>query len=182
MKILLLAASLRKDSFNKKLIAVVGHLLPADFEIEMLDFNLYQAPSYHGDLEVASGVPSQALTFGEKLKSAGAIIIASPEYNFSTPGTLKNLIDWVSRLRPMPWVNKPIFLISASPSLSGGKSGLLATSLTLEACNAYVFPEKFFLSSADQAFSDNGDFKDAKLKENLNKVLGRFLSYVKKFM
>jgi NAD(P)H-dependent FMN reductase len=162
-KILLLAASLRGDSCNRKLIHVADQVLkPINCDAQVLNFSDFNAPLYNGDIEESTGVPSNINHFAQILQSAKGLIIASPEYNYSTPAPLKNLIDWTSRIKPMPLAKKPILLLSASPSLVGGSRGLLATEVTLLACGAYVFPRTFSLSNAYDAFDEQLSLKDEK--------------------
>lgn len=181
MKILMFAAALRKDSANKKLIRVVADLLQdLKCQIDLAEFSEFDMPLYNGDLQQSSGLPEGAKKFIQRFKDAGALIISSPEYNFSTPGTLKNLIDWVSRDSPNPFSRKQILLMSASPSLVGGNRGLWATRIPLEACGAFVFPEMFSLANAYQAFTEDGKLKDHNLLERLHGNLMCFLEVVKK--
>jgi len=181
MKILLLAASLREGSCNKKLINVIAKLSEQQkINIEKLDFADFLAPLYNGDVEEKSGLPDAARKFITQLKSADGLIISSPEYNFSTPGTLKNLIDWVSRSNPMAWLKYPIMLCSASPALAGGNRGLLQTVTALQcACNANVFPPMFSLSDAYEAFNTDGSLKDKSLEQKLAKNITEFVIFVR---
>lgn len=177
MKIFLFAAALRKDSYNKKLISVVNEFLKKNqIETDLADFSGFNMPLYDGDIEETSGLPPGALDFKRRLEQADATIISSPEYNFSVPGTLKNLIDWISRARPMPWKKKNILLLSASPSLVGGVRGLWHLRVPLEGCGSFVYPDMFSLASADEAFNENNLLKDAKLNSRLEKLVSEFIS------
>jgi Predicted flavoprotein len=180
MKILLMAASVRQDSCNKKLINLIGKLsVQQKTEIEILDFANFLAALYNGDAEEKSGLPETVQNFVAKLKQADGLIISSPEYNFSTPGTLKNLIDWVSRAKPMPWLKYPIMLCSASPSLVGGNRGLLHTAAVLQCCcQAHVFPAMFSLANAYETFLEDGSLKDKKLEQMLVKNIAEFIKFV----
>src|ERR1043166_7800824 len=104
MKLLMFAASLRKDSFNKQLITVAADCIRerGDVEIDLAHFSEFHAPIYNADDQNTTGFPQGISHFVDRLLKADGLIISSPEYNFSTPGTLKNLIDWVSRITPMP--------------------------------------------------------------------------------
>lgn len=180
MKIMLMAASLRKDSVNKKLIHLVDNLLKQQgIACDLADMAEFDMPLYDGDLQDREGIPAGAKQFIARMHAADGLIIASPEYNFSIPGTLKNLIDWVSRAQPMPWTKQNIALMSASPSLVGGNRGLWHTRVPLEACGANVYSDMFSLSSAYSAFNENGQFVDAKLQERLNNTLVGFVHFAK---
>jgi len=177
MKWLLLAGSMRKESVNKKLMKIVENRVGAlGVQAESVAFESIEMPLYNGDLEEAKGVPEGIQTFAKKLAAADAWVISSPEYNFSVPGTLKNLIDWLSRVKPVPFKGKKILLLSASPSLVGGNRGLLALRVPLEACGGFVYPTMFSLSSAYEAFTENNSFVDPKNEKRLEAFLKEFSS------
>lgn len=179
MKLLMFAASLSKGSCNKKLIHVAEQIARSQgITVDHADFAEFSAPLYNADIQNNIGFPDEITHFTKKLQSAEGLVISSPEYNFSTPGTLKNLIDWVSRLNPMPWKGYPILLMSASPSLVGGNRGLWATRIPLECCGSFVFPDMFSLSAAYTAFDDDGQLKDKNLLDRLQKNITDFASYV----
>lgn len=176
-KIILMAASTRKDSLNKKLALNAHRILAAQFaqhQVELLSMNDFVMPVYDGDLEAQSGVPAAVQSLGNKILEADAIVISTPEYNGSIPGTFKNAIDWVSRLKPMPWGGKKLLLLSASPGAFGGIRGLWHTRVPLEALGVFVFPEMFALPSAHTLFDESGKLKDAGTEERLRLLLGKF--------
>jgi chromate reductase len=180
MKLLLFAASLRKESWNKKLIQLTTKLLLTGHEIDLAELEEFDMPLYNADVQTQSGLPENTKKFIARMKKSDAIIISSPEYNFSTPGILKNLIDWVSRDNPMPWKGQHILLMSASISVVGGNRGLWHTRVPLESCGAFVFPDMFSLASAQNAFDAEGELNDKKLQERLKINLTEFLNYLKK--
>lgn len=121
VKILVFSASLRAESLNTRLATLAAasierHGATADLA-SMRDFD---APSYDGDLEAAEGMPPGPQAFRERLAASHGFVIASPEYNASIPGVIKNAIDWVSRARPHPFNERHGLLVSASPSMVGG--------------------------------------------------------------
>lgn len=174
MKILAFAASLRRDSYNKKLVRLAAELARrAGAQIDLADFREFEMPIFDGDLNAEVGLPPGAAELKRRVESADALLIASPEYNYSIGGPLKNAIDWVSRARPMPWKGKTIYLLAASPSPIGGIRGLWQTRIPLEGCGSIVFPEMFALSHADKAFNEEGRLVDPALRERLEReVLG----------
>ncbi|MFA6409111.1 MAG: NAD(P)H-dependent oxidoreductase [Gammaproteobacteria bacterium] len=182
MNILIMAASLRRDSYNKKLAAVIQNILKTqNHTVTELNFADFLAPFYNADEQDSKGIPQVVSQFAQKMLSHDALILISPEYNYSTPGILKNLIDWISRMRPMPFAKYPIMLASASPAMAGGNRGLLQTLTTLQAaCGAYVFPSMFSLSQADKAFTANNQLQDPALVETLSKVLVEFSKFTSK--
>jgi chromate reductase len=178
MKVLAFAASLRKDSLNRKLIRIAAeHLKRQGVEVDLADFHEFDMPLYDGDIQDTTGLPAGALEFSKRLKAADALLISSPEYNYSLPGTLKNLIDWVSRERPtIAFRGKTTQLLSASMSPVGGVRGLWQLRIPLEGLGAFVCPDMFALAEADDAFStDEKSLNDAKLEERLAKMLSSFV-------
>jgi chromate reductase, NAD(P)H dehydrogenase (quinone) len=179
-KILLMAASTRKESYNKELINLIGKMAnKQEIEVLKLNFNDFSLPLYDGNLEEKSGLPFAATMFIAEMKNSEGLILASPEYNFSIPGTIKNLIDWVSREKTMPWSKYPIMLCSASPSPVGGNRGLLHTATVLQSCcGAYVFPSMFSLANAHEVFTDDGSLKDNVLEQRLIKNITEFINFI----
>lgn len=183
MKLLLLAASFRKDSVNKKMIRLAEKMVKElGHQVDHAEFNEFQMPLYNADIQNNEGFPPTVTQFIERMHNADGIILSSPEYNYSIPGTLKNLIDWVSRVQPMPWNQRRILLLSASPSLVGGNRGLWATRVPLETCGSIVYPDMFSLATAYEAFDDNGQLKDAKLQQRLSEIIRNFISFTEKLM
>ena len=104
MNVLVFAASLRRESLNRKLAALAAEMARAEgAEVDFAEFRTFDVPSYDGDMNEREGFPAGALELKTRLERNDATIIAVPEYNYSIPGAFKNLIDWVSRARPMPW-------------------------------------------------------------------------------
>ncbi len=176
MRILAFAASLRRASLNKKLVALAADCArSAGAEVDLAEFRDFELPIYDGDLDASGGLPPGGLELKRRLEGADALLIAAPEYNYSVAGPLKNAIDWVSRARPMPWRGKSIFLMSASPSPMGGIRGLWQTRIPLEGCGALVFPDMFALPHANEAFDDAGRLRDPKLAERLQREVVGFV-------
>ncbi|MFA6036902.1 MAG: NAD(P)H-dependent oxidoreductase [Legionellales bacterium] len=178
MRIFMFAAALRAESTNKKLINIAADLAKkAGHEVDLAEFSEFMLPLYDGDMETNQGIPQIAKDFAARMQQANAVIISSPEYNHSTPGTLKNLIDWVSRIQPSPWKNQYILLLSASPAMVGGNRGLWATRIPLECCGSFVYPDMFSLSNAYTAFDQNNQLLDKKLTERLQGLIKDFAQH-----
>jgi len=176
MKVLAFAASLRRASLNRQLIAVASDMARlAGAEVDLADFREFELPIYDGDLDAASGLPPGGAELRRRLERVDAVMMACPEYNYSIGGPLKNAIDWVSRARPMPWRGKSIYLMSASPSPMGGIRGLWQTRIPLEGCGALVFPDMFALSHANEAFDGSGRLRDAGLADRLRRDVVGFV-------
>ncbi len=176
---LCVSLSLRKDSFNTQLLKLAENLIKTTegFSCTSIDLNHYLMPAYNADIQMNQGFPKTSDALAEKIKVTDGLIIASPEYNFSYPGHFKNVLDWLSRYRPMPWVNKAVLLMSASPSLVGGNRGLWHLRVPFEATNAFVYPDMFSLASAHEAFNDKGELKDLAMAERLAANVRGFLKF-----
>lgn len=179
MKILAFAASLRKESYNRKLIAQASGILRATpgIGLDHADFREFEMPIYDGDLEENSGIPNGGKEFIRRIQSANALVISTPEYNGGIPGTLKNAIDWASRVDPIPFDGKPVLLIGASPGGFGAVRGLWHTRVPLEAIGTFVYPEMFGLPRAHQAFDESGNFIDPKNHDRLSGLIGDFIQF-----
>ena len=179
LRVLILGASLREGSLNERLASlaavsverwggIVDHATMADVD----------CPSYDGDDEKAGRMPDGARELCRRLKGADAFILASPEYNASMPGYLKNAIDWTSRFRPQPFNGKQTLLLSASPSMVGGNRGLWSLRIPLEHLGARVYPDMFSLAQAHQAFTGEGRIADGMLQKRFDDTLRCFLDLV----
>ena len=176
LKVLVFAASLRAESLNRKLaVLAAGVAEQAGASVDLASMSEFDVPLYDGDLEKADGIPPGAYELQRRLLASDAFILASPEYNASMPGTIKNLIDWASRFRPQPFDSRHGLLISASPSLAGGNRGLWTLRMPLEHLGARIFPDMFSLAMAHKAF-EGDDIADAALRARFDKNIQAFLS------
>lgn len=171
--ILAFAGSLRKDSWNKKILpfAVEG-ARKAGAEVTVIDLRDFQMPIYDQDIEDASGLPENALKLKKIFKEHQGLLLACPEYNSSITGVLKNTIDWISR--PVdkedglePFKNKLALLISASPGALGGLRCLVHVRAILGNIGVTVLPEQRAVGKVHEAFLEDGSMKDAKTQEAL---------------
>jgi chromate reductase, NAD(P)H dehydrogenase (quinone) len=179
VRVLVFAASLRQGSLNDRLASLAARVI-ADKGgtpdlAAMLEFD---CPAYDGDVERDEGVPAGAEQLRDRLAGADAFMIASPEYNASFPGVLKNIIDWVSRIRPQPFNGKQGMLLSASPSMVGGNRGLWALRVPLEHLGARVYPDMFSLAQAHEAFDASGRIGNATLQSRFETTIECFLDLV----
>src|ERR671917_1046156 len=117
--VIAICGSLRKGSFNRMLMQALPGLAPAGMSITeappFADFPLYNADEHN-----ATGIPASVTTLADAVRAADGVIFVTPEYNFSTPGGLKNAIDWVSRFKDQPFKDKPVAIQSAATGLLGG--------------------------------------------------------------
>ncbi|NLB17454.1 MAG: NAD(P)H-dependent oxidoreductase [Syntrophomonadaceae bacterium] len=158
IKILGFTGSLRRNSYNKAALRAAGELLPEGAILEIVD--LAPIPFFNEDLE-AEGVPQVVADFKDKIATADALLICTPEYNYSIPPVLKNALDWASRGRDNPLNDKPTAIMSASQGLFGGARAQyhlrqVAVILNLRLLNR---PEVFIMSAAKK-FDQDGKLID----------------------
>jgi chromate reductase len=179
VRVLLFSASLRADSLNTRLALLARRVIERHAAtVDSATMRDFDGPSYDQDLETREGLPPGPRELNRRLEATDAFVIASPEYNASIPGHLKNAIDWVSRARPQPFNARHGLLMSASPSMAGGNRGLWSLRIPLEHLGARVFPDMFSLARAHQAFTDDGALADQKLGVRFEQNLVAFLDLV----
>ncbi len=174
-KILVFAGSARRDSFNRKLAAVAARgAEEAGAEVTLVNLGDFNMPIYHGDLEESDGIPAGALAFKKLLLEHDGLLIASPEYNSSISPLLKNSIDWASRAEsddepPLAaYRGKIAAIMSASPGGLGGLRGLVVLRMLLENIGVMVLPKQRAISSAYEAFDEDGDLKDERERKGIH--------------
>lgn len=177
MRILAFAGSYRGGSLNRKLLANAVEALRGRAEIDLLDLREVAMPIYDGDLEARDGLPDGAKRFRERIAAADALLVATPEYNNSIPGGLKNAVDWASRPPDQPFKGKPALLLSASPGQFGGVRAVLALRQVLTALMAVVIPNTVSVSHADQAFDAGGALKDQRQRATVERACAELLRF-----
>lgn len=162
-----ISGSLRKGATNRLLIREAGRLYGGEF-IEA-DLHL---PLYDGDLEQAEGVPEKVQTLADQIVDAEAVVIASPEYNQSFSGVIKNALDWVSRVKGSPWRDKPVAIMSAAAGRAGGARANYALRLAMTPFRPRLLtgPEVLVASSGSE-FDDNGRFKTERYETTLTELM-----------
>lgn len=185
-KILAFAGSLRKDSWNKKIVQIAaGGARKAGAEITFLDFRELPMPIYDGDLHEAEGFHPNAEQFQQILLAHDGLLISTPEYNASLPAVLKNAFDWASRARGelklgAAFAGKVAGIMSASPGSFGGIRCLGHLRDVLSILGVHVLPQEFAVSSVHQAIDESGVHKDAKMQGLLEKHGANVAETIKK--
>ena len=175
MKVLAISGSLRRDSHNTVLARAAAELLPPSAELEIFE-GLKAVEPYDEDDDVGSG-PSGAARLREAIDSADAILIATPEYNSSIPGQLKNAIDWASRpLGKNALWGKPAAVVGASTGMFGAIWSQAEVRKALSASGARVIESDLPVGHADQAFTDDGRLADVELRERYIEILDELLA------
>ena len=181
MKLLAFSGSIRKDSLNTKLVTIACDIArKKGTEVKIIDLADFEMPLYNGDIEEKQGIPTAANKLKDLFNNVDGIIISAPEYNFSVSGVLKNAIDWTSRIRPQPFKQKHMLLMSASPSMVGGNRGLWSLRIPLEALGAFVYPDMFSLAVAHEAFDATGGLKEPSLLNILKSNVESFVDHIAK--
>jgi NAD(P)H-dependent FMN reductase len=175
----LFSASLRTGSLNSKLAQLAANTIEREGGIvDHANMSEFDVVSYDMDIQGADGFPPGTEEFHRRLLANDAFVIASPEYNASMPGALKNIIDWVSRYKPQPFNERHGLLLSASPSMVGGNRGLWALRVPFEHLGARIFPDMFSLAQAHKAFNDKGEIANEQLNERFIRTISSFMDLV----
>lgn len=174
-----LVGSLRAGSYNRALMRVVGEMLPEGAHLEILPID--EIPLYNFDVET-EGVPASVTALAARLGACDALLIATPEYNHSVPGVLKNALDWASRVSPSPFAGKPAAIVGASTGVVGTARAqehllLIAKALDLHVMNK---PE-VLLGRAQERFDEGGELTDEGTRKFLQKFVNAFVPWVESF-
>ena len=179
VRFLVFSASLRAGSLNDRLAKLACRLIEAHGgKADLAAMSDLDCPSYDQDVEASDGFPPGAEECRRRIEANDAFVIASPEYNGSLPGLLKNTIDWVSRYRPQPFNGRHAMLVSASPSMAGGNRGLWSLRVPLERLGARVYPDMFSLAAAHKAFDANDGIANQQLSDRFAQTLVAFMDLV----
>ena len=179
MKLFALAGSMRTGSFNIGLIKLAtDEARRQGAEVTLGEFRELAPANYDGDLEIASGLPAAAQVLVRHIEQADGLMIATPEYNASVPGPLKNAFDWVSRVKPYRLLDKPLLLLGASSGRGGALQGMAALRITLNFQGAVIYPDVFSVPNGKTACDDAGRFVDPAMTEKLARLITAYLKTV----
>ncbi len=178
LKFLGLVGSLRQGSYNKALMQASFGLLPDNVTLEV--FDLAEFPLFNQDL--TQDPPTIIREFKAKIRASDAILIASPEYNYSIPGVLKNAIDWASRPpTDNAWDGKPAAIMSASTGKLGGARMQYHLRQTFVFINMYpINRPEFMLANAKNYFDEAGNLKDEDTRKRLQELLQALADWTQK--
>lgn len=160
ISVLGICGSLRRQSYNLGALQAAGELMPAGMALTITRFEAI--PLFNQDLE-AQAMPSAVLQLAQEIRDADAVLIASPEYNFSIAGVLKNAIDWLSRQKPQqPFKDKPVALMSATLGPVGGARHQYELRKILGCLEALVMSKpEVFINLCQPKFDAEGHLVDA---------------------
>jgi chromate reductase len=170
MKVLGISGSLRSDSHNTALLRAAAELLPGNVELELWD-GLKAVPPYDEDDDVEPA-PAAVADLRDAIAGADAILFATPEYNQSVPGQLKNALDWASRpFATNPLRNKPVAVVGASKGAFGAVWAQAELRKVLAATGARVVDADVAVGHAHERFGPDGRLADESLREQLGEVV-----------
>ena len=176
-RILAFAGSARRDSLNKKFLAIaVAVAREAGGEVTHLDLNDLPLPLYHGDLEEADGLPDNVKKLVALITQHDALLVASPEYNSMFTPLLKNTVDWCSLAEENPFTGKVAAVISASPGAYGGIRSLQLAQQLLLKLGCHVVPGQCALPHAGKAFDAAGKLLDARAEKSLRTLVTQLVA------
>lgn len=180
LSVLGFSGSLRQGSYNTALLKTAQKMAPADLRLDIVDADWGTWPIYNADIQ-AKGVPAAVTALGERIKAAHGLYFVTPEYNYTLPGGLKNMIDWLSRLNPQPFAGKPI-------AVAGAAAGVLGTGRAqYDLRRAFVFLDgivlnkpEVFVAAAHTKFDKDGNFTDEAGRTALAGQLAAFAGWIRK--
>jgi chromate reductase, NAD(P)H dehydrogenase (quinone) len=177
LTVLGIAGSLRKQSYNKGALRAAQSLVPSGAQLEI--FDLAGIPVYNQDEEKSP--PPKVAELKSRIRAAGAILLCTPEYNYSIPGVLKNAIDWASRpYGDSAWNGKPVAVMGASV----GAFGTMRAQYHLRQCFVFlnmdaVLQPEVAISNAAEKFDAQGNLTDAKAKELIGQLLKSLVAKIR---
>lgn len=176
IKVLAFAGSLRKESFNKRVVNIAADAASAAGAIvTRIDLRDYPLPIFSEDVEATEGLPDAARQLKALFLENQALILGCPEYNSSITAALKNVIDWVSRPAPTEtplqcFMGKVAGLVSASPGALGGLRGLVHVRAILGNIGVFVLPNQMAVGRVNEVLDENDQIKDARVRQAVMQI------------
>ena len=175
-----ICGSLRSGSYNAALLRAASELLPQGMTLTLHD--LRSIPLFDGDVE-AAGLPASVVELQTAIREADGVLIATPEYNYSIPGVLKNSLDWVSRGKNQPLGSKPVALMGASAGGFGTVRSQLALRQVLQALDARDLQRpELHVGNAGKVVSPEGVLTDEATREKIRAMLAAFALWIRPSM
>ncbi len=178
INILGFAGSLRKNSFNRSILRAALELVPGDAKLDI--FDLEGIPPFNQDLE--SQLPGKVKEFKAKIRAADALLIATPEYNYSIPGVLKNAIDWASRpYGDNSFEEKPVAIMGASPGMTGTARSQYHLRQTFVFLNMVpINRPEVIVPFANEKIDKEGRVTDPKTREKIRELLESLVAWTRR--
>ena len=180
VKVLGIAGSLRKASFNGMALRAAKDLAPEGVEVTIFE-GLRDITLYDDDLRAGSGYPPAVAALRAAVKAADAVLIATPEYNYSVPGVLKNAIDWVSRPPEPPFDGKPVAIMGAATGLLGTARAQYDLRKMFVFMNGHVLNKpEVMIGQAATRFDAEGRLTDATTRDLIVAQLGALRDWTRR--
>ncbi len=179
ISILGINGSFRRQSFNRMALEAARELMPQGMTLEIASYD--DVPLYNQDVQEESGFPEPVLRLARSIAAADGVLIASPDYNHSIAGVLKNAIDWVSRVEPQPFIGKPVAMISATIGPVGGARNQYELRKVVASVEGLclVKPE-VFIGRADTRFDQDGRLTDEATRRILAAQMRAFGAWIER--
>jgi NAD(P)H-dependent FMN reductase len=178
--VIAISGSLRAASFNTALLRAAQQLKPDGMELEIA--SIADIPLYNGDVEAATGIPTAVADLKERIATSAGLLIATPEYNNSIPGVLKNAIDWLTRPGsdiPRVFGKRPVALMGATPGRGGT---LLSQAAWLPVFRTLGvrpwFGPRLIVSGAAKLMDERGELIDEPTRAQLQKFMAGFAGFI----
>ncbi len=179
-RIIGIAGSLRKASFNAALLRAAAERVPSGTEVELA--SIAGIPLYDGDLESEQGLPAPVTALKDRIAAADGLLLVTPEYNNSLPGVFKNAIDWLTRPPkdiPRVFGDKPVALMGATPGMGGTRLSQSAWLPVLRTLGTRAwFGKQLYVAGASQAFDVEGRLVDPTIDKLLSEFMAGFSRFV----
>jgi chromate reductase, NAD(P)H dehydrogenase (quinone) len=183
LDVLVICGSLRKGSYNAALARTLPSLAPPGLKLRSApSFETF--PVYNFDLQQSSGFPAAVNAWADAIRSADALIVVSPEYNWSIPGGLKNAIDWASRMKEQPFKDKPVALQSCAGGILGGSRMQYHLRMSLLSIDATLFgkPEVIVTFAAQKFDEKTLELKDQTAIDLVKQQLAGFEKFARRLV
>ena len=179
LRLVALVGSLRKASLNRALLKEAICAAPASVQVEIVEIG--DLPLYNGDVQ-EQGMPASVTKLAESMAGADGFLIATPEYNYSVPGVLKNAIDWLSRLPNQPFAGKPMGILGASMGAIGTARGQYHLRQVMVFLDAHIMNKpEVMVGTAHTKFDGEGKLTDTSTKEHLTKFMTAFEAFARRW-
>ncbi len=176
INVLGICGSLRAKSFNRSALLAAAELMPAGMQLTVAEYA--DVPLFNQDVQ-DQGIPAAVTRLGQAIQTADAVLIASPEYNFSISGVLKNAIDWLSRLPAPPFKDKPVAILSATMGPLGGGRHQYELRKVLGSQDALVLVKpEVFIGLAQTKFDADGKLADAATRKAVEAQMQAFERWI----
>jgi chromate reductase len=183
LDVLVICGSLRKGSYNAALARTLPSLAPPGLKLRPApSFETF--PIYNFDLQQSSGFPAAVNAWADAIRSADALIVVSPEYNWSIPGGLKNAVDWVSRMKEQPFKDKPVALQSCAGGILGGSRMQYHLRMSLTSVDVVLFgrPEVIVTFAAQKFDEKTLELKDQTAIDLVKQQLAGFEKFARRLV